>query len=120
MGSNRSRGGSGSRQASAAPATSISVPTSFTSNRAGHDQLATAPSPMRTLQWVANYFSVDERTIHRWIRKGLIRSKKIGGLHRFHMADVERLAQAPVSESSDDDLLDAHISSIVKAAPVKP
>jgi len=84
------------------------------------DKLAAASSPMLTLQWVANYFSVEERTIHRWIRNGLIRSKRIGRLHRFHMADIERMAQAPVSESSDDDLLDAHISSIVKAAPVKP
>lgn len=74
---------------------------------------------MLTLQWVAKYFSVDERTIHRWIRKGLIRSQQFGRLRRFHMADIERLAQTPVSDLSDDEALDAHISSIVKAAPVK-
>ena len=118
MGSPRVRGGSGSRQASAAPATSISVPNSFTSNRAGHDQLTAAPPPMRTLQWVANYFSVEERTIHRWIRKGLIRSKKIGGLHRFHMADVDRLAQADNGQSATSDSLDAFITSMTTANQV--
>jgi len=120
MGSNRSRGGSGSRQASAAPATSISVLNSFTSNRAGHDQLATAPSPMRTLQWVANYFSVKERTIHRWIQQEIIRCRKIGGVIRFHQDEIDRVAFASDVKSDVFDGLDAHIQAITKTAQVKP
>ncbi len=75
---------------------------------------------MRNLQWVANYFSVTERTIHRWIQQEIIHCRKIGGVIRFHQDEIDRVAFANDAASNDFDGLDAYIAANTKCAQVTP
>jgi excisionase family DNA binding protein len=48
-------------------------------------------SPLITIAEAAAVFAVTRRTIHNWIRSGLLAAKKIGGVVRIRRSDAEKL-----------------------------
>ncbi|MFH0985875.1 MAG: response regulator [Candidatus Omnitrophota bacterium] len=63
---------------------------------------------------VMRRLNVARRTVYSWIQEGILKSVQIGGLHRFHAAEIERLANFGHDElpgkrkrilAIDDDIL---------------
>ncbi len=48
-------------------------------------------TPLITIAEAAAVFEVTRRTIHNWIKGGLLAAKKIGGVVRIRRADIEKL-----------------------------
>ena len=48
-------------------------------------------SPFITIAEAAAVFAVTRRTIHNWIRGGLLAASKIGGVVRIRRSEIEKL-----------------------------
>ena len=48
-------------------------------------------SPFITIAEAAVVFAVTRRTIHNWIKGGLLAARKIGGVVRIRRRDIEKL-----------------------------
>lgn len=49
--------------------------------------------PLLKVNDVMRRLNVSRRTVYYWIKEGILKSVQIGGLHRFHPADIEHLAE---------------------------
>lgn len=58
----------------------------------GHDR------PDATVKDVAEHFGVSERTVWRWLKETDIPHRRIGGVVRFRLDEVDQWSE-PVSES---------------------
>ncbi|MDR2135692.1 MAG: PTS sugar transporter subunit IIA [Treponema sp.] len=63
-----------------------------------------------TIEEVANYLRVSERTVYEWIQKGEIPAGKIGTVWRFKKSEIERWV--------NDRLQDSRLPPLVSAPPV--
>ncbi|MDR1444877.1 MAG: PTS sugar transporter subunit IIA, partial [Treponema sp.] len=63
-----------------------------------------------TLEEVANYLRVSERTVYEWAQKGEIPAGKIGMVWRFKKPEIERWV--------NERLMDKRLSPPVSAVPV--
>ncbi|MCM8775462.1 MAG: response regulator [Candidatus Omnitrophica bacterium] len=72
----------------------------------------TKPS-LLSVQEVLKILNVSRRTIYYWIKKGILKPIRLGGLYRFHPEDIEALITEQRSQARpkkrilaiDDDLL---------------
>lgn len=99
-------GPTGSRSSSAAPLTSTTPITMA----APKGQPTAARTPLLTLKAVAEYFSVSERTVHRWVHEGILPVVRLKNLLRFHALDIERFAQSSSVESAINEDIHGYIS----------
>lgn len=53
----------------------------------------TPPRPLLTRKWVCTCLEIDEGTLRRWERRGLIRVVRIGRTVRIQPAEFDRLLQ---------------------------
>ncbi|MBA7611823.1 hypothetical protein ES703_19054 [subsurface metagenome] len=53
-----------------------------------------------TIEEVAKHFRVKPKTIYEWMKRGILRSSRVGGVRRFKREDVEALfvSGSPTSE----------------------
>lgn len=59
------------------------------------------PDDILTIEEVAKYLRVSERTVYDWAQKGEIPSGKIGTVWRFKKSEVERWVNARLSSNAD-------------------
>lgn len=55
-------------------------------------------SELLTVEEAANYFRVSRFTIYNWVKSGLLRGLKLGGVFRFRSEDIEEFLKSEGSE----------------------
>lgn len=50
------------------------------------------------MEEAANYFRVSRFTIYNWVKSGLLRGLKLGGVFRFRSEDIEEFLKSEGSE----------------------
>lgn len=111
-------GRAGSRSSSVAPSTSTSSTTSATPEGLPKEKR----TPLLTLKDVAEFFSVSERTVHRWIYDKIdpLPVIRLKGLLRFHQIDIERFSRSSCEKTEPDGDLDQFISQQTRVRGPKP
>ena len=66
-----------------------------------------------TIDEVAKYLRVSERTVYDWAQKGEIPSGKIGTVWRFKKTDIEQWVNSRLSSSQKDDHKIVKVESII-------
>lgn len=66
-----------------------------------------------TIEEVAKYLRVSDRTVYDWAQKGEIPAGKIGTVWRFKKSEIERWVNEKLSSSSKKDEIEVQIKNIL-------
>ena len=66
-----------------------------------------------TIEEVAKYLRVSDRTVYDWAQKGEIPAGKIGTVWRFKKSEIERWVNEKLSSSSKKEEIEVQIKNIL-------